>query len=119
MDVLPHAMRVKWVRGAVPLGWHGGFVSHDAEHKMVLGITVRRITFAHWCILKHRKNVHEDQARQCAPTDCSAFALIPLSRLRRHKSPLRFMYEEALGFTSPLEQRQQYLAVISGLNSKT
>lgn len=104
---------------AMPGGCHGGFISHDAEHKMVLSIAVTRVTFAHWCILKHETNIQGEQARQGAPTDCSAFTLIPVFLLKRHKSSLTFMCGEALGFTSPLEQSQHYIAVISGLNSKT
>lgn len=77
---------------AGPGGWRGGFVGHDAAHKMVPSIAVKRVTFARWCILKCEANTHVDQARQGAPTDYSPFTLIPVFLLERHKSSYIYVW---------------------------
>lgn len=86
------AARGQRVRAAGPGGWRGGFVGHDAEHEMVLSIAAKRVTFAHWCILKCEANTRVDQARQGAPTDYSPFTLIPVFLLKRHKSSYIYVW---------------------------
>lgn len=74
-----HAARGKWAYAAVPGGWRSGFMSRDAERKMVLSIAVKRET-----------NIPVDQARQDALTHCRAFTLIPVFLLKRQKSSPTF-----------------------------